>query len=102
MERDSIIGHGMARFLKERMLDTADGYITYICDICGMDAQRVKKENSHPSKKDIYHCPGCKNKTKISKIMIPYAMKLFRHELAAMNIAARFRTMKSIYSHGNI
>jgi dTDP-4-amino-4,6-dideoxygalactose transaminase len=34
------------KFLKERLMDTSDAYSTYVCDICGLFAQRViKKEN---------------------------------------------------------
>ena len=96
MERDSIISHGMSKFLKERFLDVSDAYSCYVCDICGLFAQRViKKENkSYPTSSDIYQCIGCKNKTKISKIIIPYAFKLLVQELMSMNIAPRIRTVQ--------
>jgi DNA-directed RNA polymerase II subunit RPB2 len=96
MERDSIISHGMSKFLKERFLDVSDAYSCYVCDICGLFAQRViKKENkSYPSNSDIYQCISCKNKTKISRIIIPYAFKLLIQELMSMNIAPRIRTVQ--------
>jgi DNA-directed RNA polymerase beta subunit/intein/homing endonuclease len=96
MERDAIISHGMSKFLKERFLDVSDSYSCYVCDICGLFAQRViKKENkSQPSNSDIYQCTSCKNKTKISKIIIPYAFKLLIQELMSMNIAPRIRTVQ--------
>jgi len=95
-ERDSIISHGMSKFLKERLMDTSDAYSTYVCDICGLFAQRViKKENkTYPTASDIHWCPACKNKTKISKIIIPYAFKLLIQELMSMNIAPGIRTMQ--------
>lgn len=91
MERDSIIAHGMSRFLKERMLETADGYVTHVCDVCGLFAQRMKRENNKPytTHKDIFFCPSCRNKTKISKVVIPYAFKLLIQEMMSMNIAPR-------------
>jgi len=93
MERDSIISHGMSKFLKERFLDVSDAYSCYVCDICGLFAQRIKHKNkSYPSDNDIYQCESCKNKTKISKIIIPYAFKLLIQELMSMNIAPRIRT----------
>lgn len=94
MERDSIISHGMSKFLKERFLDVSDAYSCYVCDICGFFAQRViKKENrSSPQNTDTYQCIACKNKTKISKVIIPYAFKLLIQELMSMNIAPRIRT----------
>jgi len=94
MERDSIIAHGMSMFLKERMMDLSDAYSTFVCDICGLFAKREIKKNSakFPQDSDRYHCLACKNKTKISKIVIPYAFKLLIQELMSMNIAPRIRT----------
>lgn len=99
MERDAIIAHGMARFLKERLMETADAYMTYICDNCGLFAQRMRRPDSKPyaTKKDLYHCPACRNTTNISKIRIPYAFKLLLQELMAMNIAPRMRVKKHAY-----
>ena len=35
MERDAILGHGVADFLKESIMKRADGYSTIICNGCG-------------------------------------------------------------------
>ena len=100
MERDALLAHGLAKFIKEKLLDNSDAYTTYICDKCGLFAQRFdKKENkSYASDNDIYYCPACKNHNDISKIKIPYAFKLFLHELMAMCIAPRIRCVKTIYN----
>jgi hypothetical protein len=100
MERDSMLAHGLSRFLKERLMETADAYETHICDSCGLFAQRMlRKDNkSYSTKKDIYWCPACKNKTNISKIRIPYAFKLLLQEMMSMNIAPRVRTIKNQFS----
>lgn len=97
MERDSMLGHGCALFLKERMMDTADAYSTYICMSCGLFAQRMLKRDNKPyvTHKDIYYCPACNNKTKIAKIRIPYAFKLLLQEMMSMNIAPRMRIKKN-------
>ena len=94
MERDAITAHGMSLFLKEKLMDTSDAYSTYVCDICGLFAQRMIRKGNKPqaSNKDIYYCPACKNKTRVSKIMIPYAFKLLIQELMAMCIAPRIKT----------
>lgn len=96
MERDTIISYGMSKFMKERFVDIADKYSCYVCDICGLFAQRIVKiENSPvPQKGDSYVCMGCKNETKITKIVIPYAFKLLIQELMSINIAPRIRTKK--------
>ena len=45
----------MSKFLQERMMYTSDAYSTYVCDICGLFAQRViKKENrNYPLPSDV-------------------------------------------------
>ena len=100
-ERDCIISHGMAKFLKERMVETADVYSTWVCDECGLFAQRMLRKDQKPfaTKKDIYWCPSCKNKTKVSKVRMPYACKLLFQELMSMCIAPRIRTRNSVYDN---
>jgi len=97
METQAICAHGMSKFLKEKLLDNSDIYATYVCDKCGLFAQRMRnyskdKTDDH----DVYFCPACKNYTEISKIVIPYAFKLFLQELMSICIAPRIRTKKTI------
>lgn len=89
MERDAMCAHGIAQFLKERTVDNSDIYTIHVCDICGLFSHKV------PDKK-YYICRACNNTTKISKIVIPYAFKLFVQELRSINILPRIRTSKSI------
>ncbi len=93
MERDAIIAHGLAFFLKERLMDVSDIYWVYVCGECGLFAQRLLRKNSRNvlSQNDVYHCPACHNTSNISKIRLPYAFKLMLQELMAMNIAPRIR-----------
>lgn len=86
MERDSIAAHGMSQFLKERMMESSDIYTTYICDECGLIAQKMLNSNN------LYYCKKCNNSINISKIQIPYAFKLLVQELMSINILPRIRT----------
>lgn len=100
MERDALLGHGLAKFLKEKLLDTSDAYSTHICNSCGLFAQRLfrKESKKYITNHDIFYCPACKNYTQISKIMIPYAFKLLLQELMSLNIAPRIRVKQDIYN----
>lgn len=98
-ERDALIAHGLSKFLKEKLLDNSDAYVCFVCDKCGLFAQRFERSENkaYASENDTYHCPACKNINDISKVRIPYAFKLFLQELMALNIAPRIRCKKEVF-----
>ena len=85
MERDCMISHGAARFLKERLFDVSDCYRIHVCKNCGFFAMAILSEGK-------YDCLTCKSNIDICQIKIPYASKLLIQELMAMMMAPRLKT----------
>ena len=65
MERDCIISHGTAAFLKERLFDQSDAYRVHACDACGLFAVANLKKNQ-------FYCPACKNTNGVVQARLPY------------------------------
>ena len=89
MERDCVIGHGMAEFTKERLMECSDAFLCYSCKDCGLLAIANDKEG-------IWACRGCGNTTNFSHIQIPYASKLLLQELETMCVGSRLITNQKL------
>ena len=85
MERDTLIGHGVAMVIKDRLLDQSDGTIVYVCGNpkCGHVAILDKKGNMY--------CPVCGNRTNIHPVQVSYAFKLLRDELMSLGVVMRLQ-----------
>ena len=91
MERDVGIAHGSAFLLREKLLEASDKYITYTCNICGLFATKMPK-------KEVWHCLSCKNSTRISKVILPYAFKLLIQELMSVQILPRLKVKEDEFN----
>ena len=92
MERDCILSHGAASFLKETLQDRSDNYRLYMCNTCGL----ICTVNNN---KYIAFCKNCQSNKNLknftldySETRVPFAMKLFMQELETMGIAPRLIT----------
>ena len=111
MERDAILGHGIADFLRESIMKRADGYETIVCNGCGTIPIYNEREG-------LTICPMCDGPVKyigetantleilpplkrsvatFSKIEIPYAFKLLDQEMNAyLNMGMRVLTERDV------
>lgn len=91
MERDCMLSHGAMRFTKGRMFDESDKYAVHVCNKCGMIAPYNDRAHVHV-------CKTCSNsnRAKFSYVEIPYACKLFFHELITMNVVPRMITTNTL------
>jgi hypothetical protein len=109
MERDSVITHGMAEFLKESYMKRSDGTTMWICNGCGQIP--IFNEDIQ-----LFVCPTCdgplefqgnteqtlslvvpihKSRTTFSRVEMPYALKLMDQELQTYaSMGLRFVTDK--------
>lgn len=111
MERDAILGHGVADFLRESMMKRADGYQTVVCNGCGTIPIYNEREGR-------FICPMCDGPVKyigdtattldilpptkrsvasFSRVEMPYSVKLLDQEMNTyLNMGMRFLTTKDV------
>jgi DNA-directed RNA polymerase II subunit RPB2 len=111
MERDAVLGHGIASFVHESYMKRADGTEIVVCNGCGTIP-------IYNEKKNLYMCSMCdgpvnfigetannlellpatkRSIVSFSKVEMPYAFKLLEQELSTyMNIGMRILTTKDL------
>lgn len=63
MERDCLISHGCANFLRDRLFINSDAYRVHVCDKCGLIAVANLRKMS-------FECRGCKGKSDVSQVRL--------------------------------
>ena len=79
MERDTIIGHGAAMVLNERLLDSSDKETVYVSEDTGMIAVEDREQRR------VYD-PATGSEDNIHELDVSYAFKLLLDEMMALGI----------------
>jgi len=108
MERDGVIGHGMATFLQDALMKRGDEYKMVVCNHSGTIAIYNKDLNNFYSPMvdgPIMYDMEANNITpniitkygkEFSVVKVPYCFKLLMQELTAMNVQMRLITTDNI------
>jgi len=89
LERDGMLAHGSAMFLRDRLFQCSDKYTLPVCTECGLSAIAESISHADESAKQ-YRCSACKE-SQVEVVEMPYANNLFFKELMSMGIAPRVR-----------
>lgn len=110
MERDSLLSHGAAFLLHDRLLNCSDKHVAYVCSRCGdmltPITERSRVHTAGQSNQEIINKPKlrlfCRNPScvevnqsdesndeAIEPLVMPYVYRYLINELAAMNIKIR-------------
>lgn len=90
MERDSLLAHGTAFMLQDRLMNCSDYCQTWMCRRCGSVLSPVTLPNTPSADaKGRVGCVACKKSDAIELIAIPFVFRYLAAELMAMNINIR-------------
>jgi DNA-directed RNA polymerase I subunit RPA2 len=95
MERDSLLSHGVAFCLHDRLMNCSDAHVAQVCGLCGsLLAVRARRQ---PVERDISGaistkfrqetvCTNCESTRGVRPVYLPYVYRYLANELAAMGI----------------
>ena len=101
MERDSLLSHGTAFLLHDRLLNCSDKHIAYACRRCGdllspaperssiLSADATNRAQLRVFCRNAKCCDAVQNESNddaVQPVILPYVYRYLANELAAMNI----------------
>lgn len=97
MERDSLLAHGAAYLLHDRLHTGSDYHIADVCSICGSMLSTTFIQAQKPAVREIgglpplrasnkVTCHACQTSKGMETVAMPYIFRYLAAELAAMNI----------------
>lgn len=96
MERDSLLAHGIAFTLQDRLMNCSDYSKAFICTACGSILSPIPSSTIGDYNNSNVHCQSCskdqsQKKNTIETIAIPFVFRYLASELMAMNINMRLQ-----------
>jgi DNA-directed RNA polymerase subunit B' len=88
MEGETLVGHGAAMLLYEKLIEDSDKTVELVCEKCGVIA--VNDEIRHKK-----YCPLCKT-TAVYPVEMSYGFKLLLDELKALGILAKLNLVDKV------
>jgi DNA-directed RNA polymerase I subunit RPA2 len=88
MERDGLLGHGVAFLLRDRFMWCSDGSVSHLCVRCGSFLFTDVRANDAGYEEAF--CNFCKQPGHTQQVYVPYVLRYLAVEFAAMNIRMRF------------
>ncbi len=89
MERDSLLAHGAAYLLRDRLHLSSDAHVSSVCTMCGSlisTFSRALATGMQAVATNTIQCQVCKTNGCIETVALPFVFKYLAVELAAMNI----------------
>ncbi|KAF9594003.1 hypothetical protein IFM89_026715 [Coptis chinensis] len=97
MERDSLLAHGAAYLLHDRLHTASDFHVADVCSLCGSilttsfiepqkkAGQAIAKVTPRGNQRKVT-CHACKTSKGMEKVAMPFVFRYLAAELAAMNV----------------
>lgn len=96
MERDSLLAHGAAYLLHDRLHSCSDYSVCDVCTKCGLTfstmsaplaaGEAVGVKGTADSYKSTVYCRVCETSKFIERVAVPYVFRFLMAELCSMNI----------------
>lgn len=101
MERDSLLAHGIAFTLQDRLMNCSDYSKAFVCTTCGSILSPVPTAQSTFNTPETVHCQSCSKLAKEKKlptsgenievVALPFVFRYLASELMGMNINMRLQ-----------
>ncbi len=88
METETLVGHGAAMLLHEKLIEDSDKTVELVCEKCGVIAVRDDIRNKN-------YCPICKS-SGVYPVEMSYGFKLLLDELKALGILAKINLVDKV------